>query len=497
MTPRRTMSRLAGGFAVIALAGCAVGPDYHRPALPVDNRYTPAPLPPRTAETGGVAGAAQSFRPGQDIPAQWWALFHCPALNMLVSRAIDHSPSLESAHQALLAAQEGVAAQKGALWPNVSGFFNPTRNKISQGMSVQGFNSYLYNLHTLQLNISYMPDVWGSIRRQIEASDAQRALARYQLDAAYLSLTSNLVNAAIQYAAIQGQIEATEGVIASARAILDINEKQKRFGDMGERDVTPQRVLLAQAEQSLPPLRQQLAAQHDLIDALTGDGSDVPTPDFRLADFHLPTELPVSLPLQLIDQRPDIRAAEETLHAASAQIGVAIANRLPDLDLVATPGLAANRFSQFATPGYGTWTLAAMITQPLFDGFTLLHRERAAQNTYKMAIEDYRNTIVLAVQNVSDALHAIGNDADTLVAAAKAEDEARKNLDFARIGNHYGDESTLLLLMAQQAEMQTRLTLAQAQSGRLSDTVGLFQALGGGWWNRKTADPRPVRDHVP
>lgn len=497
MTPHRTMSRLAGGFAVIALAGCAVGPDYHRPALPVDNRYTAAPLPPRTAETGGVAGAAQSFRPGQDIPAQWWALFHCPALNTLVSHAIDHSPSLESAHQALLAAQEGVAAQKGALWPNVSGFFNPTRNKISQGMGVQGFNSYLYNLHTLQLNISYMPDVWGSIRRQIEASDAQRALARYQLDAAYLSLTSNLVNAAIQYAAIQGQIEATQGVIASARAILDINEKQKRFGDMGERDVTPQRVLLAQAEQSLPPLRQQLAAQHDLIDALTGDGSDVPTPDFHLADFHLPTDLPLSLPLRLIDQRPDIRAAEENLHAASAQIGVAIANRLPELDLVATPGLAANRLSQFATPGYGTWTLAAMITQPLFDGFTLLHRERAARNTYKMAIEDYRNTIVLAVQNVSDALHAIGNDADTLVAAAKAEDEARKNLDFARIGNRYGDESTLLLLMAQQAEMQTRLTLAQAQSGRLSDTVGLFQALGGGWWNRKTLDMGSVHNPTP
>ncbi|MFT9089991.1 MAG: TolC family protein [Gluconacetobacter sp.] len=223
----------------------------------------------------------------------------------------------------------------------------------------------------------------------------------------------------------------------------------------------------------------------------------MPTPDFRLADFHLPTELPVSLPLRLIDQRPDIRAAEEALHAASAQIGVAIANRLPELDLVATPGLAANRFSQFATPGYGTWTLAAMITQPLFDGFTLLHRERAARNTYKMAIEDYRNTIVLAVQNVSDALHAIGNDADTLVAAAKAEDEATKNLDFARIGNHYGDESTLLLLTAQQAEMQTRLTLAQAQSGRLSDTVGLFQALGGGWWNGKALGPRPVHDHAP
>ena len=490
MTPRRALFRRLGGgmttgIAILTLAGCAVGPDYRRPALPVGNRYASAPLPVSTAGTDAIAGAAQSFRPEQDIPAQWWELFHCPALNTLISHAITHSPSLESAHQALLAAQEGVAAQKGALWPNISGFFNPTRNKISQGMGVQGFNSYLYNLHTLQLNISYMPDVWGSIRRQIEASDAQRALARYQLQAAYVSLTSNLVNAAIQYGAIQAQIEATDGIIASARAILDINEKQKRFGDMGERDVTPQRVLLAQAEQSLPPLRQQLATQHDLIDALAGDGPAVPTPDFHLADVHLPTDLPASLPLRLIDQRPDIRAAEETLHAASAQIGVAIANRLPDLNLVATPGLAANRFSQFATPGYGTWTLAAMITQPLFDGFTLLHRERAARNTYRMALEDYRNTIVLAVQNVSDALHAIGNDADTLVAAAKADDAARKALNFARIGNHYGDQSPLQLIMAQQAEMQTRLSLVQAQSGRLSDTVGLFQALGGGWWNSK------------
>lgn len=215
----------------------------------------------------------------------------------------------------------------------------------------------------------------------------------------------------------------------------------------------------------------------------------MPTPDFRLADFHLPTELPVSLPLRLIDQRPDIRAAEEALHAASAQIGVAIANRLPELDLVATPGLAANRFSQFATPGYGTWTLAAMITQPLFDGFTLLHQERGARATYQKAAEDYRSTIVLAVQNVSDALHAIHNDADTLVASVKAEDQARQALNFARTGQRYGDESTLLVLMAEQGETQARMTMVQAQSAQLSDTVGLFQALGGGWWNRRPATP--------
>ncbi|MCP1216654.1 efflux transporter outer membrane subunit [Acetobacter orientalis] len=478
--PRRT----ATAVVLAALTGCTVGPDYHRPALSVDNAYTPDGTMPAP-----TAGAMQSFRPGQDIPAQWWDLFHCPALNGLVTHAIAHSPNLASAHQALLAAQEGVAAQKGALWPNISGFFNPTRNKISQGMGVQGFNSYLYNLHTLQLNISYMPDVWGGIRRQIEASDAQRALARFQLEAAYLSLTSNLVAAAIQYAAIRGQIEATEGTIASARAILAINEQQARFGDLGERDVTPQRLLLAQAEQALPPLRQQLAVQHDLIAALAGDGPDVSVPDFRLADFHLPTDLPVSLPLQLIDQRPDIRAAEETVRAASAQIGVAVAARLPDLNLVATPGLAVNRFSQFATPGYGTWTLAAMITQPLFDGFTLLHQERGARATYQKAAEDYRSTIVLAVQNVSDALHAIHNDADTLVASVKAEDQARQALNFARTGQRYGDESTLLVLMAEQGETQARMTMVQAQSAQLSDTVGLFQALGGGWWNRRPATP--------
>ncbi|PCD78855.1 histidine kinase [Acetobacter orleanensis] len=472
--------------AVTALAGCSVGPDYHRPALPVDNAYAPGnAAPTMTTGAAGPAGARQSFLPGQDISAQWWELFHCAALNGLVTHAIAHSPNLASAHQALMAAQEDVAAQKGALWPNISGSFNPTRNKISQGMGVQGFNSYLYNLHTLQLNISYMPDVWGGIRRQIEASAAQRALARFQLEAAYLSLTSNLVVAAIQYAAIRGQIEATEGTIASARAILAINEQQARFGDMGERDVAPQRLLLAQAEQALPPLHQQLAVQHDLIAALSGDGSDVSLPDFRLTDFHLPTDLPVSLPLNLIDQRPDIRAAEETVRAASAQIGIAVAARLPDINLIATPGLAFNRFSQLATPGYGAWTLASMITQPLFDGFTLLHQERGARATYRKAAEDYRSTVVLAVQNVSDALHAIHNDAETLATSVKADDQARRALSFARTGQRYGDESTLLVLTAEQGEMQARLAVVQAQSARLSDTAGLFQALGGGWWNRK------------
>jgi NodT family efflux transporter outer membrane factor (OMF) lipoprotein len=470
---------------VAGLAGCAVGPDYKRPASPVGGGYMPGSPPAQTAGPGGIAGDAQHFRPGQDIPAQWWELFHCPALNTLVTRALARSPSLESARQALQVAQEGVGAQKGALWPSIGASFNPTRNKISQGMGVQGFNSYLYNLHTAQLTISYMPDVWGSVRRGIETSEAQRDLARFQLDATDLTLTGTLVNAAIQYASIKAQIAATESIIATAREILSVNVRQKAFGDMGERDVTPQRVLLAQAEQSLPPLRQQLDLQHDLIAALAGDASDIPTPDFSLADFQLPTDLPVSLPLKLIDQRPDIRAAEATLRGANAQIGVAIANRLPNLELLATPGYAVNTISQFGTPGYGTWSIAAMLTQPLFDGFALLHQERAARDTYKKAVEDYRNTIVLAVQNVADSLHALQNDADGLVSAQDADNQATRNLNFARIGSRYGDESHLLVLNAFQAAMQTRLALVQGQAARLSDTVGLFAALGGGWWNRK------------
>ncbi|MBB2201072.1 efflux transporter outer membrane subunit [Gluconacetobacter tumulisoli] len=476
---------------VLAIGGCAVGPDFRRPAIPAPTQYGQAGQPSATPASAGADGAAQLFRPGQDIPAQWWTLFHSPALDRLVRHALAHSPTLEAARDALRAAQENRLAQESPLYPSISASYNPARFKTSRTYSpVPGNNTYLYTVHTAQLSISYMPDIWGGVRRGVEAASAQRDAQRYQLEAAYLTLTSSVVQAAIDYAAVKAQIDTTQALIVSQQAVLSSSIRQQALGQLADADVAAQRALLAQDQATLPPLQQQLAQQHDLIAALAGDMPDDPTPEFTLDGFTLPRDLPVSLPARLIEQRPDIRVSEANWHTACAQVGVAVANRLPNIQLGATPGVAAASIAQMAVPGYGQWMIAGTLTQPLFDGGLLRHQEHAARAQYDAAAAQYRATVVSAVQDVADSLNAIRTDATALAANADAEDAAARSLAVARSRFTLGDASQVMMLTAQQTEFQARLAVVQARSARLSDTVGLFQALGGGWWNR-------TDDHAP
>jgi len=482
--------RTGSTLMAVLLAGCAVGPDFHRPAAPASAGYDVNGLPGTTRSAKGVTGAAQAFVPGADVPGAWWTLFHNADLNALVERAIARNPSVDSARHALQASREGVGVQQGALWPSISASFNPTRNKTSKAYSaVPGNNAYLYNVHTAQLNISYSPDVWGGVRRQVESAKAQAELQRFQLEAAYLTLTSTLVNAVIAAATAQAEIDETNAIIEIAQKNLDITQQQVRLGDLPQSAMAQQQALLAQARATLPPLNQQLAVQHDLIDALTGDTPERPTPQITLDSLTLPTQMPVTLPLGLVQHRPDIRAAEATLHSASAQIGVAVAARLPALQLISTPGYAFNTFSQLAMPGYGNWMLAAMITQPLFQGFSLVHQERGARENYEKAAADYRDAVLGGIQDVADALHALHNDADLLSFSQDADAAAQKSLSVTQGQLRLGDVNRLAALTAQQAALQSRLVVVQSRSARLSDTVGLMAALGGGWWNRNDLPP--------
>ncbi|MBB2168214.1 efflux transporter outer membrane subunit [Gluconacetobacter aggeris] len=471
------------------LGGCAVGPNFHHPSAPATD-FAQAGRPTRTDSVAGADGQAQIFHPGADIPAQWWELFRSPALDRLVRHALANSPNLDAARHALRVAQENRAAQAGVLYPSISASFNPARFKTSRTYSaVPNSNSWLYTVHTAQLNISYQADIWGGLRRGIEASGAQRDAERYQLEAAYLSLTGELVQAAIGYAALRAQVDTVQELIASQHQILDSATRQMALGQMAEADLAVQRAQLAQDEAMLVPLRQQLSQQHDQIAALAGDMPDDPTPDFTLDGFTLPQDLPVSIPARLIDQRPDVKVAEAGWHAACAQVGVAIANRLPNLQLSATPGLAAASIGQMFVPGYGQWMIAGMVSQPLFQGGQLMHQERAARAQYEQAAAQYRAAVVAAVQDVTDSLNAVSADATALVADSNAERAATRGLDIARARVTYGDASRVEMLMATQTTLQARLTLAQARAARLSDTAGLFQSLGGGWWNRHDAPP--------
>jgi NodT family efflux transporter outer membrane factor (OMF) lipoprotein len=486
-----------GPLAVIVtlLTGCAVGPNFVTPPAPDVPGYTPEPLASRAASAKVAGGEGQHFVRDLNLPGQWWTLFHSKALNSLVETALVANADLQAAQAALRVAKENLYAQQGALLPAVDANFSAIRQQPGIAVpSDAGSDQPTFNLFTGQLNVSYSPDVFGGTRRSIEALAAQADSQRFQLEATYLTLTSNLAGAAVQEASLRGQIAATQRIIKIETDVLDLLQRQRELGQVAEADVATQQAALAQVQQTLPPLQKQLAQQRDLLAALSGGfPSDRLTQRFELASLRLPRDLPVSLPSKLVQQRPDIRAAEANLQSASAQIGVAIANRLPSITLTATTGSTALAVDQLFTPGTGFWSAAGAVTQPIFHGGTLLHRELAAKATYDQAAAQYRGVVITAFQNVADALRAIQSDAVALQRAVAFESAAEKSLEIARKRLELGDINYLSLLTAQQAYQQALINLAQSKASRYADTVALFQALGGGWWNRSDVEPeRPL-----
>jgi NodT family efflux transporter outer membrane factor (OMF) lipoprotein len=484
--------RYTPSLAACLLAGCAVGPDFHRPAKPNSADYGATKMAPHDA--------AQDFVKNQDIPGQWWTLFHSAPLNALIDRALVASPNLQSAQAALVQARENLYAQEGSFFPSLSATFEPSRNKTAtRSVSFASANgSPYYSLITAQLDVSYTPDVWGGVRRQVENLVATAEQQRFQLEATYLTLTSNLVAAAINEASLREQIKATHEIIAAETDLLEILKKQLAVGQVAQVDMLAQQAALAAAQATLPPLQKQLDQQRDAIAELVGQAPDEALREtFTLDQIALPKQIPVSIPAALVDQRPDVLQAEENLHAASANVGVAIANRLPSLTLSAYGGSQSNFFKDLFASGNGFWTIAASLTQPVFDGGTLLHKARAARAALDQAEAQYRNTTLTAFQNVADSLAALQADADALAAATLAAQSAEETLRIVRLQVSLGQVAYLGILNAQQTALQAELTLAQAKANRLADTAALFQALGGGWWHRDDVKVRDVRGSDP
>src|SRR6516165_666795 len=410
MAQHRRSSR-AVAFVAPALLGtaCAVGPDFARPAAPDVSGYTSAPLTSQTASSDIPGGESQRFVQALDIPGQWWTLFHSAALNALIEEALKNNPTLPAAEAALRQAWENVYAQQGAFFPTAVVSYSPSSNKTATGVVFTAASSGppFFTLHTAQVVVTYAPDVFGGTRREVESLTATTEFQRFQLEAAYLTLTSNIVAAAVQEASLRGQIAATEEIIKIQAGSLGILRKQFELGQVAGADVAAIEATLAQAEATLPPLRKQLAVQRDLLTALTGRfPSQEPSEKFELASLQLPIDLPVSLPSKLVEQRPDVQSAQAQLHAASASIGVAVAAMLPQFTLTANGGTVANQVNQlFITPGTAFWTVAGNVAQTLFDAGTLLHKKRAADAAFDEAAEMYRSTVISALQNVADSLH--------------------------------------------------------------------------------------------
>ena len=488
-------SRLAAGLLIASLAACAVGPNFKRPVPPKAEGYGSAPMQGELAAPGPES--AQHFVAGEDIPSQWWTLFRSPALNHLVDQALTGNPDVGAAQAALRQAHELYLAQRTAFFPDIEGNFSGTRAKnavgtIANPTSLPQVNPY-YNLYTAQLTISYLPDVFGGVRRAVEMAKAQADSTRFQLEATYLTLSSNVVVTAVQEASVRGQIAATMRLLDLQHQLTDKVQHQRMLGTANDLDVLAQQSLEAQTAQTLPPLQKQLGQTRDALTALLGRlPSDEPADTFRLDDLTLPTDLPVSVPAKLIEQRPDVRQAEENLHAASAAVGVAIASMLPNLAISGNIGTTGLAVQQLFSPNTGFWSIGGSLTQTLFDAGALLHKKRAADAALDQAAAQYRSAVILACQNVADSLRALQADADAVKASADAQRAAKKTFDLAQHQRERGTISWVAVLIAEQAYRQAELALVQAEANRYSDTAGLFQALGGGWWNR-TEEPRYER----
>ena len=489
--------RLLFASVFVGLAGCAVGPDFTPPPAP-----PVAGLTPRALRTPGAAGGeTQRFARSLDIPGDWWALFHSQPLNDLVERALRDNNDLQAAQAALRAANANVQAQRGFFYPTIAANYSDVPQKVASSVLVPSTPTAtpFFTLQTAQLTIAYAPDVFGANRRQVESLEAQSEAQRFQLEATYLTLTSNLALGAVQEASLRAQIGATHRVITIEKELLELTRRQFNTGQIGRIDLATQEAALAQSEQTLPPLEKQLAVQRDLLTALSGHLAGEGLPErFDFASLQLPPDLPVSLPSALVEQRPDVRAAEANLHAAVAHVGVAIANRLPVFNLNGTNvgRQAGNSLPElfFCGAACTLWTVAGNATQVVFDGFTLEQQQRAAEAGLDQVAAQYRSTVVTAFQNVADALQALESDAHAVRAAVASVRAAEISLKLTRKQLELGQVSALQVLTVENTYLQALLSMVQAKANRYADTVALFQALGGGWWNRSDVEAERYGD---
>jgi len=487
------MTRKVRGFSLAVLAGaavsaCAVGPDFHAPAPPATTHYTRAPEPTGTVSAPGASGTAQTFSAERDIPEDWWTLFHSSALDQLMRQALTDSPTVQAAQATLLTAAETWKAQRGGLLlPAVDATGSATRESVpGAAFGEPQVPNIIFNLFDASVGVTYRLDLFGASRRQLEALRAQASYQRWEFEAARLTLADNVVTTAVNIASLHAQIAALADIIASERDQLKVVQRQFDAGAASRSDVLAQQTQVADNEAQLPALEKQLAqAQHRLAVLAGRTPDDTSVPDFTLEQLTLPAELPLSVPAKLVRQRPDVQAAEALLHVSTAQLGVATANLYPQLNLTGSIGSETVQASDLFKTGTAAWNIGGSLTQPLFHGGELRGLKRAARADLDRATAEYRQAVLAALQDVADTLRALDADARTLRADLITETDAQDTLNMTKLQYKLGGVSYLQLLNAERVYLQARQNRVQAEAARYADTAALFQALGGGWWNRQ------------
>ncbi len=481
-----------GGLWLLFLAGCApMGPDFVQPEAPAVQRYTETPMPGQTTGSTAPKGETQSFAQDQDIPAEWWALFHSKVLTDLIQTGLKNSPTVAAAQAALEnAGQYAVAQRDSLMFPAVDATLGETRQRFSPAAFGFPGNSSTFSLTNASVGVSYTLDFFGANRRQLEGLDAQVQMEGFLLKAARETLAANIVTTAIRDATLRAQIHSLEAVAASEAQTLEIFRTREKLGALSQTEVQQQQASFAQAQAAIPELQKELAlTRHQLavyVGHFPGEGG---LPEFSLEELQLPRQLPVSLPSQLVRQRPDILVSEARLHQATANLGLTIASVFPNVTLSASAGAMAVTPGNVFDAASSVWSLGTNLTQPLFHAGALEAGQRAAQAALDQAAAQYRQTVLNAFQNVADVLRALESDAKTLSAQSDNAEAIRRSLQLAKSQYDTGSISLLNLLSAQERDHQAQIALIQAQSSRLADSAALFLAMGGGWWN--AVEPAP------
>lgn len=480
--PARAMAILT---LVASIAGCAAGPDFERPAPPATTQYTTTPVPLQTESAPGRFGAAQRILSGAHVEAEWWRSFESHRLDALIETAFEASPTLAAARATLRQAQELEAARTGSTrYPQMDAGVGARRQRLSPSTLGLVGEPREFSLYDAGVGVHYEFDLVGGNRRELEALAAQVDYRRYELEAARQALAGNIAAAAITRARLAAQITASDAILQGQEAQLELARERVRLGNAAPDEVLALQTVVEQTRAELPVLRRQLQQTDHLLAVLAGrTPGDGDLPQFTLDDFTLPAELPLRVPSELVRHRPDIRASEALLHQANAEYGAAVARLYPQLDLSASLGSQALSSGALFGSGSAVWSLVGQLTQPLFDA-SLPAEKRAALAAFDVATAHYQGVVLEALRDVADTLRAVENDARVLAALAAADEAARGSLHAVEQRYLHGAASYVELLVAQQQSQRTRLDLAGAQAQRLTDSVALYLAIGGGWSER-------------
>jgi NodT family efflux transporter outer membrane factor (OMF) lipoprotein len=473
----------AAAFATL-FAGCTVGPDFVEQKAPDTQGYDEEGMP--ETRVAGAKEKEQRFALGKKISGEWWQLFHSRQLNDVLQQAIAGNQTLVAAKATLAQAREGINQAGGALYPQIDFAAGASRQRVSLAPVGQQTQGPITNLFSIGPKVSYDLDPFGGNRRRVEQQEAVAQFQEYQLDAAYLTLTGNAVTQALNTASARAQIKAVESIIADDQRNLQLVRSELAAGEATQIDVQSAASQLAADRTLLPPLRQQLSVAKHALAVLVGKlPANWKVPNFDIEEFALPEELPVSLPSELVRQRPDILASEAQLHAASAAIGVATAALYPDLNLTAAFTQEALSTATLFNPASSVFSIGANLLAPIFHGGALQAQKRSTEDAFENALATYRQTVLTSFGQVADVLQALAHDAELLEAQRRALESAETSLSLTRTTYSFGNVGILQVLDAQRLTEQARLGYVRAQVQRYLDTVQLFTAMGGGWWDWK------------